>query len=156
MLKPPERAAFSNNSYVHAPTQTYDTYIIPLFLRPQIPLGMDTEIPRQSPWLRKGEERVAQNLRNNLQMETLGDYRAQYSRRPYSPLFARNPSRLRLVRYANIEGQIFRMDEEENQTHTWPLRTPITLGTWLLRLHRRHRRIHHPPLRQTPTSPQRS
>ena len=115
---------------------------------------MGTEVPRQSPCEREGEGRTEEDIRDHLQMETLGEHRVEYAGRPHPPLPARNATRLGLVRHADTERQVLRLAQEEDQTGERSLRKTIALGTRLLRLHHRPRRAPHTPLRQAPVPPQ--
>jgi len=149
MLKPSGRTALATNT--HVTTQTYDTYIITLFLRHEVPSRLDAKIPRKGTDGRESEAGATKNLRNDLQMETLGNHRAQYSRRSHSLLHSHHTTGLHLVRHADTEGKVIRMAQEKDQTSTRPVRKRITVGTRVLRLNHRARRASHTTVREAST-----
>ena len=49
-----------------------------------------------------------------MQVETLGNHRAEYTRRSYTHVPSNNSARIGFLHHADIERQIVRMDEEED------------------------------------------
>jgi hypothetical protein len=52
-------------------------------------------------------------------METLGDTRVKYSRRPYPYVSSRYTSRLSILHHANVEREELSMAQKEDKAETW-------------------------------------
>ena len=89
-----------------------------MFLRLEIPPSVDAQVQRQSTDKRQSEVGATEDIRNDMQMEALGNHRAQYPGRPHTHLHTGYATRLRLIHDADTERQVVRMDEEKDQENS--------------------------------------
>ncbi len=138
MLKPPGRVALATIMSANYHNRTIRTLTHCFYELKYVPHRLDTQISRQGIGPYKSKIRIEKNLRNDLQVEALGNPAIKYPGRSHPSLHSGHAQGFDIMGDADYQRQIISLAEEKDQTVPRSLSKRIAVGQRIFRVDHWH------------------